>query len=88
MKITIIGITEHWEDEPMMHGDASHEGWASVNELYADEYRRKVENNEWDGLPFTCEADTIDEAIDQYNETVCECDYIKAVDADYETEDN
>ena len=88
MKITITDITDHWKDEQMMDGDASHEGWASVNELYAAEYRRKVDNNEWEGLPFTCEADTIDEAIDKYNEAVCEYDYIKAAEADYETEND
>lgn len=88
MKITITDITDHWKDEQMMDGDASHEGWGAVNTLYAEEYERKVENNEWEGLPFTCEADTIDEAIDQYNETVCGCDYIKAAEADYETEND
>ena len=84
MKITILDITDHEKDDAMMSGDASHEGWASVNELYAEEYRRKVENNEWSGLPFTCEADTIEEALDIYNESVCQYDYIKATDADYE----
>ena len=88
MKITITNIIDHREDEHQMDGDASHEGWASVNELYAAEDRRKVKNNEWDGLPFTCEADTIDQAIDKYNEAVCEYDYIKAVDADYEIEND
>lgn len=82
MKITIIGITEHWVDDQMMSGDASHEGWTDVNHLYAEEYERKVNNNEWEGLPFTCEADSIDEAIDIYNERVCEYDYIKALNAD------
>lgn len=88
MKITIIDIIDYWKDEQIMDGDASHEGWASVNELYAAEYRRKVEDNEWEGLPFTCEADDIEEAIDKYNKTVCECDYIKATKADYETEND
>ena len=87
LKITITGITDHCKDEQIMDGDASHEGWASVNELYAAEYRHKVENNEWEGLPFTCEAATVADAIDRYNDKFCEYDYIKAAGADSETED-
>ena len=86
MKITIIDITDHWKDDAMMDGDASHEGWASVNELYAEEYRRKIEDNKWKELPFTCEAESIEDAVDIYNDKICDCDYIKAADADYKTE--
>lgn len=72
----------------MMRGDASHEGWGAVNALYAKEYERKVDNNKWEGLPFTCEADSVEEAVERYNDEICEYDYIKAVDADYETDED
>lgn len=83
MKFVITDITDHVVDDAMMDGDASHEGWGPVNSLYAEEYERKVDGNEWDGLPFACEASSIDDAIEKYNDAVCEYDYIKADGADF-----
>ena len=55
--------------------------------INSDEYERKVEENEWPGLPFTCEAESEDEAIEKYNNKHCDYDYYKAVEAEFEEEE-
>jgi len=84
MKMTITGITEWVEDEHMEMGDASHIGDLEVMKLKVAEYEKKVENNDWPGLPFTCEADSKEDAIDQYNEQCCKYNYYLAEEADFE----
>lgn len=86
MKFTLTDITDYFKDEQAIAGDASHEGYRAVMRLVVEEEKRKVDDGKWDGLPFTCEAADIDDAIDCYNEEVCRYDYIKALAADYETE--
>lgn len=86
MKITITAITEWEEDDGLIDGDASHEGHRAVQRLLEEE-RVAKEDNEWTtGLPFTCKAADLDEALEKYNNKFCEYDYLKAVDADYEEE--
>jgi hypothetical protein len=87
MKITLTDIIGYYEDERAIEGDASREGYGAVKRQVAEEWERKVEENEWEGLPFTCEADTEDEAIELYNEEYCRYDYIKAAEADFVAED-
>ena len=80
----ISEITDWEEDTQMMHGDASHEGWRDVQQLLEEERVKKIDNNGWEGLPFFCEAEDEEEAIDKYNAKFCECEYIKAIEADCE----
>lgn len=87
MKMTITEITGWWEDTAAEMGDASHEGDGEVMRLKLEEYERKVEGNEWPGLPFTCEAEDEDEAIEKYNAEHCESDYYKAETAEFKEEE-
>ena len=82
-KFTIVEITDWEKDFQMMNGDSSHMPESDILSKCAEEYESKVENNEWPGLPFSCEAASEDEALDKYNETVCPYDYIRAIDADF-----
>ena len=83
MKMTITEITGWWEDTAAEMGDASHVGDGDVMRLKLEEYERKVERGEWPGLPFTCEAEDEDEAIEKYNAEHCESDYYKAEAAEF-----
>lgn len=88
MKITITDIIEWEEDTWLIAGDASHEGSRAVQRLLEQERVRK-EDEEWKtGLPFTCEAEDLDDALDQYNEQFCQYDYLKAIDADYDCDED
>lgn len=87
MKMTITEITGWWEDTAAEMGDASHEGDGDVMRLKLEEYERKVEGNEWPGLPFTCEAEDEDEAIEKYNAEHCDSDYYKAESAEFAERD-
>lgn len=88
MKYTITAITDWEEDTAMMHGDASHVGWRDVQRLLERERVKKIDNGKAKGLPFTCEAESEEDAIDKYNEAHCESDYLKATEADFDyTED-
>ena len=87
MKMTIIEITDWEEDIAAEIGDASHVGDGDVMRLKLGEYEKKVEGNEWPGLPFTCKAKSKDEAIEKYNNKFCKYDYYKAVDAEFEEEE-
>lgn len=82
-KFTIIEITDWEKDFQMMDGDSSHMPESDVHFKYAEEYKSKVEEGKWPGLPFTCEAESKDDAIDKYNSAVCQYDYIQAIDADF-----
>ena len=84
MKITITEITGWEEDDHMEAGDASHIGWREVQQLLEDERVRKIDNGEWEGLPFTCEAEDIEEALEMYNNEHCDYDYLKASECDWE----
>lgn len=78
MKYTIIEVTDWVEDDALMAGDASHEGDRAVQSLLEEERVRKIDHGKADGLPFTCEAESEEEAIDKYNEQICDGDYLKA----------
>lgn len=82
-KWTILAITDWCEDRQMEAGDACHMSEGDLMRLKLGEYERKVENRDWPGLPFTCEAESEDEAIEKYNDKFCYYDYYKAVDADF-----
>jgi hypothetical protein len=84
MKIKITDITDWEEDTQMMDGDASHEGDRAVQRLLEEERVKKIDEGEWDGLPFVCDAEDIEEAIEKYNDAYCEYNYIKATDCDWE----
>lgn len=84
MEITITAIMEWAEDFQAQAGDASHVGWRSVQQVLEDERVRKLDNEWTEGLPFTCEAEDIEDALEQYNEKYCECDYLKASVCDWD----
>jgi len=88
MKIKIIAITEWWEDHQQILGDASHEGDREVESLVEEEKVKKIDENKADGLPFVCEAEDVEDALQQYNDTVCEYDYLKAIECDWEEVDD
>lgn len=85
-KYTIVEITDWEKDDHMMTGDMCHMPEADVYRFYADEYEKKIENGNWPNLPFTCEAESEDDALDKYNETCGRFDYIRAIDAEFEVE--
>ena len=82
-KFTIVEVTDWEEDSILMDGDASHEGYRSVQSLLEEERESKIDKGEQKGLPFTCEAENEDEAIEKYNQSVCEFDYLKAVAVEF-----
>lgn len=85
MKIKIIDIIEWSEDTALVMGDASHNGYDNVNSLLEEEIAKKVKSCELaKGLPFVCEANDEDEALEKYNAAYCEYDYMKASRCDWE----
>jgi hypothetical protein len=82
MKITITAITDWEEDAGQIAGDASHEGERAVERMLEEERAAKLDDEWTTGLPFACEAEDLEDALDQYNEKFCEYDYLKAADAD------
>lgn len=87
MKFTIAEITDWEEDACEEMGDSGHMSDGDIMRLKLEEYERKVEGNEWPGLPFTCEADSEEEAIEKYNERHCDGDYYKASGAEFEEDE-
>lgn len=86
-KFTIVAITDWEKDSHMMDGDACHIPLSDVLFKEANEYREKVEEGKWPNLPFTCEAESKEDAIEKYNNASCEYDYIRAIDAEFEGDD-
>lgn len=84
MKYIICAITDWEKDEYAMMGDSGHISDGDIKRKELEEYEQKVENNEWPGLPFKCEADSEEDAVDQYNEACCGGDYYKATEAEFE----
>lgn len=85
-KFTITDITEWTRDDHEMAGDSCHMPESDVYYRLAAEMRKKVEEDEWPGLPFTCEAEDEDEALEKYRRKFCDGDYITPCDADIEVE--
>jgi len=84
MKMKIIEIDDWDLDEQEMAGDSSRMSDHEIDELKVDEYNRKIEGGEWPGLPFECDAEDEDEAIELYNARCCRGDYYKAASAVFE----
>ncbi len=78
----INGITKWEEDSRAMNGDYGHISDRDIQRILEDERVKKIDNNECDGLPFVCEAENEEEALEKYNEKYCEYDYLKAVEAE------
>ena len=83
-KYTITAITEWEEDAYEEMADSGHISDGDIMRLKLDEYERKVERDEWPGLPFTCDADDAEDAVEKYNRRCCGGDYYKAVEAEFE----
>lgn len=82
-KFTIVEVTDWEEDNFLIDGDASHEGVRAVQSLLEEERESKIDKGEQKGIPFTCEAETEEEAIEKYNSSVCEFDYLKAESVEF-----
>jgi len=81
----ITEILEWTEDNSLIDGDASHEGWEEVGVRVAQE--RLDKHRAWGvrpELPFECKANDLDEAIEKLNDCFFEYDYLKVQDVDYE----
>ena len=88
MKITIFDILEWDEDKAAGASIYSHEGEREYQRCLESERSEKLDNEWTKGLPFTCQAECVDDAIEQYNEKYCPWpDILIAVDVDYETDE-
>lgn len=77
-----------WEkDRSLLAGDCCHMPESEVMLGYDKEYEKKVERGEWPNLPFECEAEDEDEALEKYAKTMGRFDYIRPIDADIERMD-
>ena len=85
-KFCITEIVGWHEDSWLIDGDASHEGYDSVEECVLEERKLKdrFEDNYPGILPFVCNAKDIDEAIEKLNAKHFEYDYLKVWDVDYD----
>ena len=84
MKIKITDIIEWTEDIALTAGDASHNGNRAVQHLLEEERMQKIDNNKALGLPFICDAENEDDALEKYNNAHCKYDYLKAIECDWE----
>lgn len=84
MKLKITQIYGWEEDVHTEQGDASRMEQGDIMRLKLKEYETKIECGEWPGLPFVCEAESEDEAIEKYNAVHCDGDYYKATEAEFE----
>ena len=84
MRFKIVEINDWTEDVHMEAGDACHMSEGDLMRHKLNEYEEKVENNKWPGLPFVCEAESEEEAVEKYNAAHCEYDYYKATEAEFE----
>ena len=84
MKIKIIEIIEWEEDSRLIAGDASRNGDRAVERLVEEEKIKKIDNGIAEGLPFICDAEDEDDALEQYNNAICEYDYLKASACEFE----
>ena len=82
-KYTITEITKWEEDSHMMDGDASRIGWREVDRILEGERVSKLDCGNVLGLPFTCEADSLEEALEKYNDAYYLYDYLKASECDF-----
>lgn len=82
----ITEILDWTEDNALIDGDASHEGYDAVEELLVEERRFKQAFDPVEAriLPFECKARDLDEAIEKLNSRFFEYDYLKVSDVDYE----
>ena len=88
MKIRINEITDWEEDTWLAAGDASHNGDRAIQRLLEAEKVEKIDNGKAKGLPFVCDAEDADDALQQYNDANCEYDYLKAAECDWEEVDD
>jgi hypothetical protein len=84
MKYKILEITDWEKDVTEEMADSGHISDGDIMRLELEEYEKKIENGEWPGLPFVCEAKSESDAIDKYNEKFCDGDYYRATDADFD----
>ena len=87
MKFIITEVLD-WElDEHEMAGDSSRMPDHEIDELKVDEYNRKIEEGDWPDLPYECDAEDEEDAIEQYNSDCCRGDYYKATEVVFADEE-
>lgn len=87
MKFIITEVLD-WElDEHEMAGDSSRMPDHEIDELKVDEYNRKIEEGNWPDLPYECDAEDEEDAIEQYNSDCCRGDYYKATEVAFADEE-
>lgn len=84
MNFKIIEIDDYEEDRHEQAGDMCHMPEIDVLRIKVAEYEEKVEKGNWPGLPFECDAEDEEDAIQKYNSEHCRGDYYKAVSAIFE----
>lgn len=82
-KFTIVEVTDWEEDSILISADASHEGYRAVQSLLEEERVQKIDKGKQKGVPFTCDAETEEDAIEKYNASICEFDYLKAAACEF-----
>lgn len=88
MLFAITKITEWYEDRHQEAGDACHMSEGDLMRGKLREYEEKIEGGIWPQLPYTCEAETEDDAIAIYNNKVCDAHYYKASNAEFESRES
>ena len=83
MKYTITEIVDWEKDTREMDADYGHMSEGDIMRRELNEYEEKIENGKWPGLPFECEAEDEDEALEKYNDECCGGDYYKATEAEF-----
>lgn len=84
MKIRITDVIDWYKDDAEMAGDCSHMPLSEVLFKEAEETAQKVERSEWPGIPFVCDADGGESAMDKYIREHCYGDYIIPSDVQWE----
>lgn len=86
-KFTIVEILDWQQDDHEIAGDSCHMAMSDVYFQLANELKEKAEEGNWPGLPFTCEAEDEDEALEKYREEHCSGAYVIPTSADIEEEE-
>ena len=82
-KFTIVGVTDWEEDSILISADTSHDGYRAVQSVLEGEWVQKIDKGMQKGVPFTCDAETEEDAIEKYNASLCEFDYLKAAACEF-----
>ena len=82
-RYVINDILSYEKDHAQMAGDCSHIGEAEVYGALAVALH-EILTDGWQGLPFECEAESEDDALEKYIAQYYQYGYIKPTEADIE----